>query len=222
MDAGARVDDVGHRRQGGRGGEAERIGRGDGDARRLLNVLEQLQTAAQTAGVSNIDSAFLDNTLAQNLRRFDKGGEAFYDQISALHKSVRGSNPDGALYWFARMIDGGCDPLYLARRVVRMASEDIGNADPRALTLTLAAWDSYDRLGSPEGELALAQAVTYLACAPKSNAATVAIGEALTDVREARLLPVPVHLRDTHYDGAEQLRACGTYMILVVGSAVGG
>jgi putative ATPase len=117
-------------------------------------------------------------------RRFDKGGEAFYDQISALHKSVRGSNPDGALYWFARMIDGGCDPLYLARRVVRMASEDIGNADPRALSLCLAAWDVQERLGSPEGELAVAQAITYLACAPKSNAVYMGFKSALRAAAE--------------------------------------
>ena len=146
------------------------VGYADGDARRLLNVLEQLQTAAQTAHVTRIDADFLDNTLAQNLRRFDKGGEAFYDQISALHKSVRGSNPDAALYWLVRMLDGGADPRYLSRRIVRMAWEDIGLADPRAIQLTLNAAQTYEQLGSPEGELALAQAVLYLAAAAKSNA----------------------------------------------------
>ena len=147
------------------------IGYADGDARRLLNALEQLQTAGATAAAASIiDAAFLDNTLAQNLRRFDKGGEAFYDQISALHKSVRGSNPDAALYWLVRMLDGGADPRYLARRIVRMAWEDIGLADPRAIQLALDAAQTYERLGSPEGELALAQAVLYLAVAPKSNA----------------------------------------------------
>ena len=154
------------------------IGYADGDARRLLNVLEQLQTAAQTAKVTNINVEFLDNTLAQSLRRFDKGGEAFYDQISALHKSVRGSNPDAALYWLVRMLDGGADPRYLARRIVRMAWEDIGLADPRAIQLTQDAAHPYERLGSPEGELALAQAVLYLACAPKSNAGYVAYNAA--------------------------------------------
>ncbi|MDE2310601.1 MAG: replication-associated recombination protein A, partial [Betaproteobacteria bacterium] len=130
------------------------IGYADGDARRLLNALEQLQIAAQTAGVSKVDSAFLDNTLAQNLRRFDKGGEVFYDQISALHKSVRGSDPDAALYWLVRMLDGGADPRYLARRIVRMAWEDIGLADPRGIEIALRAAETYERLGSPEGELA--------------------------------------------------------------------
>ncbi len=141
------------------------IGYADGDARRLLNVLEQLDTAVRTAKVSNIDVKFLDATLAENLRRFDKGGEAFYDQISALHKSVRGSNPDAALYWFTRMLDGGADPRYLARRIVRMAWEDIGLADPRGVEIALNAAETYERLGSPEGELALAQAVLYLAVA---------------------------------------------------------
>src|SRR5574340_125907 len=154
------------------------IGYADGDARRLLNALEQLQTAAQTSGVSKIDSAFLDNTLAQNLRRFDKGGEAFYDQISALHKAVRGSHPDAALYWMCRMLDGGADPLYVGRRLIRMATEDIGLADPRALSLAIAAVETYERLGSPEGELALAEAAIYLACAPKSNAVYTAYGAA--------------------------------------------
>ena len=172
------------------------IGYADGDARRLLNVLEQVQTAAQTAGVNSIDSAFLDNTLAQNLRRFDKGGEAFYDQISALHKSVRGSNPDAALYWLVRMLDGGADPRYLARRIVRMAWEDIGLADPRAIQLTQDAALTYERLGSPEGELALAQAVIYLAVAAKSNAGYVAYNAARAFVAQDGSREVPLHLRN--------------------------
>jgi putative ATPase len=172
------------------------IGYADGDARRLLNVLEQLQTASKTAGVTKINSTFLDNTLAQNLRRFDKGGEAFYDQISALHKSVRGSNPDAALYWLVRMLDGGADPRYLARRIVRMAWEDIGLADPRAIQLTQDAAQTYERLGSPEGELALAQAVLYLACAPKSNAGYVAYNAARAFVSQDGSREVPLHLRN--------------------------
>jgi putative ATPase len=172
------------------------IGYADGDARRLLNVLEQLQTAADTADVSHIDSAFLDNTLAQNLRRFDKGGEAFYDQISALHKSVRGSNPDAALYWLVRMLDGGADARYMARRIVRMAWEDIGLADPRAIQLANDAAQTYERLGSPEGELALAQAVLYLACAPKSNAGYVAYNAARAFVAQDGSREVPLHLRN--------------------------
>ncbi len=172
------------------------IGYADGDARRLLNVLEQIDTAATTAGVSNVDAAFLDRTLAQNLRRFDKGGEAFYDQISALHKSVRGSNPDAALYWFVRMIDGGADPRYLARRIVRMAWEDIGLADPRAMQITNEAAQTYERLGSPEGELALAQAVIYLAVAAKSNAGYVAYNAARAFVAKDGSREVPLHLRN--------------------------
>jgi putative ATPase len=172
------------------------IGYADGDARRLLNVLEQLQTAAQTAKVTNINVDFLDNTLAQSLRRFDKGGEAFYDQISALHKSVRGSNPDAALYWLVRMLDGGADPRYLARRIVRMAWEDIGLADPRAIQMTVDAAQTYERLGSPEGELALAQAVLYLACAPKSNAGYVAYNAARAFVAKDSSREVPLHLRN--------------------------
>jgi len=172
------------------------IGYADGDARRLLNVLEQLQTAAETAKVSRIDAKFLDATLAQNLRRFDKGGEAFYDQISALHKSVRGSNPDAALYWFTRMLDGGADPRYLARRIVRMAWEDIGLADPRAIQLTMYAAQTYERLGSPEGELALAQAVLYLAVAAKSNAGYVAYNAARAFVSQDGSREVPLHLRN--------------------------
>jgi putative ATPase len=172
------------------------IGYSDGDARRLLNVLEQLHTAAETACVVSIDSAFLDNTLAQNLRRFDKGGEAFYDQISALHKSVRGSNPDAALYWLVRMLDGGADARYMARRIVRMAWEDIGLADPRAIQLANDAAQTYERLGSPEGELALAQAVLYLACAPKSNAGYVAYNAARAFVAKDGSRDVPLHLRN--------------------------
>jgi len=172
------------------------IGYADGDARRLLNVLEQLQTAAKAASINKVDNAFLDATLAQNLRRFDKGGEAFYDQISALHKSVRGSNPDAALYWLVRMLDGGADPRYLARRIVRMAWEDIGLADPRAIQLAQDAALTYERLGSPEGELALAQAILYLACAPKSNAGYVAYNAARAFVAQDGSREVPLHLRN--------------------------
>jgi len=138
----------------------------------------------------------IKDVITGGVRRFDKQGEAFYDQISALHKSVRGSDPDATLYWFARMLDGGCDPLYIARRVVRMASEDIGNADPRALQLALNAWDVQERLGSPEGELAIAQAVVYMACAPKSNAVYTAMGAAMKDACERGSLEVPLHLRN--------------------------
>jgi putative ATPase len=168
----------------------------DGDARRLLNFLEGLFNAAMTAGVSEIDEAFLQSTMASKLRRFDKGGEAFYDQISALHKSVRGSNPDAALYWFLRMLDGGADPLYLGRRIIRMAVEDIGIADPRAQTLALEACQIYERLGSPEGELALSNAVIYLAVAPKSNAAYMAYNQAKAFVASDKSRPVPLHLRN--------------------------
>ncbi|MBI4808383.1 MAG: replication-associated recombination protein A [Nitrosomonadales bacterium] len=172
------------------------IGYADGDARRLLNVMEQLQTAAASAGKKIIDAAFLDNTLAQKMRRFDKGGEAFYDQISALHKSVRGSNPDAALYWLVRMLDGGADPRYLARRIVRMAWEDIGLADPRAIQLCNDAAATYERLGSPEGELALAQAVLYLAVAAKSNAGYVAYNAARAFISQDGSREVPLHLRN--------------------------
>ncbi|MDH2916717.1 MAG: replication-associated recombination protein A [Gallionella sp.] len=172
------------------------IGYADGDARRLLNVMEQLQTAAEAAGMQSIDITFLDNTLAQKLRRFDKGGEAFYDQISALHKSVRGSNPDAALYWLVRMLDGGADPRYLARRIVRMAWEDIGLADPRAIQLCNDAAQTYERLGSPEGELALAQAVLYMAVAAKSNAGYVAYNAARAFVAQDGSREVPLHLRN--------------------------
>jgi putative ATPase len=165
----------------------------DGDGRRALNLLE---IAADLAEGGVIGPAVVQDVVSGGVRRFDKGGDLFYDQISALHKSVRGSSPDGALYWMARMLDGGCDPLYIARRVVRMASEDIGNADPRGLDLALAAWEVLERLGSPEGELALAQAVVYLAVAPKSNAIETAFGEAMQDARDSGTREVPIHLRN--------------------------
>ena len=172
------------------------IGYADGDARRLLNVLEQMRTAAHTAKVARIDGAFLEAAMARDLRRFDKGGDAFYDQISALHKSVRGSSPDAALYWLVRMLDGGADPLYMGRRIIRMASEDIGLADPRALRIALDAVETYERLGSPEGELALAEAVIYLAVAPKSNAAYMAYNAARAFISKDKSRPVPEHLRN--------------------------
>jgi len=165
----------------------------DGDARRALNMLE---IAADLAEGGRIDVAHCAEVAGGTRRRFDKGGEQFYDQISALHKSVRGTDPDAALYWFARIVDGGCDPSYLARRITRMAVEDIGLADPRALQLAIDAWQAYDRLGTPEGELALANAVVYLACAPKSNAAYVGYGEARADVEKHGTLEVPMHLRN--------------------------
>jgi putative ATPase len=168
----------------------------DGDARRLLNFLEALFHAASGASILDINEAFLQTTMAEKLRRFDKGGEAFYDQISALHKSVRGSNPDAALYWFLRMIDGGADPLYLGRRIVRMAIEDIGLADPRAQGMCIEACQIYERLGSPEGELALSNAVIYLAVAPKSNAAYNAYNQAKAFVGQDKSRPVPLHLRN--------------------------
>ena len=172
------------------------IGYADGDARRLLNVLETVRTAALTAKCRAVSADFLDETLASDLRRFDKGGDAFYDQISALHKSVRGSNPDAALYWLVRMLDGGADPLYLGRRLVRMAIEDIGLADPRAHDIALNACVTYERLGSPEGELALANAVLYLAIAAKSNAAYTAYNSARAFVAKDATRPVPEHLRN--------------------------
>lgn len=172
------------------------IGYADGDARRFLNLLEQAETAASSTGTTTIDAAFVDNALTLNSRRFDKGGDNFYDQISALHKSVRGSNPDAALYWFCRMIDGGADPRYLSRRIVRMAWEDIGLADPRALTMVNDAAETYERLGSPEGELALGQAVIYLAIAAKSNAGYNAFNTAMAFVKKDKSKEVPVHLRN--------------------------
>ena len=175
--------------------ELEKIaGAADGDARRALTLLEIAFDLAEPGG--GVGDDIIAEIISGGVRRFDKGGEAFYDQISALHKSVRGSAPDAALYWLARMLDGGCDALYLARRLVRMASEDIGNADPRALTLALNAWDVQDRLGSPEGELAIAQAVVYMACAPKSNAVYTALKAALQDVQKQGSLEVPLHLRN--------------------------
>ena len=185
----------------------------DGDARKLLNLFEMAlelvdtepegrQTSDNVSDRSRekpkriIDDGIVKPLLGENARRFDKGGEAFYDQISALHKSVRGSNPDGALYWFCRMIDGGCDPLYIARRVVRMASEDIGNADPRGLQIAINAWDVQQRLGSPEGELAIAQAIIYLSAAAKSNAVYTAFNQCLSDIKAEPSYDVPLHLRN--------------------------
>jgi putative ATPase len=168
----------------------------DGDGRKLLNNLEIVARAATAAGMQTVDEALLSTALAENLRRFDKGGDAFYDQISALHKSVRGSNPDASLYWFVRMLDGGADPRYLARRIIRMAVEDIGLADPRALRLSLDAAETYERLGTPEGELALAEAVVYLACAAKSNAVYNAYNAARAFVAKDKSRPVPEHLRN--------------------------
>lgn len=168
----------------------------DGDGRRVLNLLEIAVDLADSKGQDKVDADDLAEVLTGTLRRFDKGGEAFYDQISALHKSVRGSSPDGALYWLCRMLDGGCDPIYLMRRVVRMASEDIGNADPRGLEIALNAWDTYEKLGKQEGELAIAQAVIYLASAPKSNAVYMAFNQAMSDVRSQGSAEVPLHLRN--------------------------
>lgn len=172
------------------------LGYADGDARRLFNLVEGLYNAAESAGVKNIDADFLQSAMASKLRRFDKGGEAFYDQISALHKSVRGSNPDAALYWLMRMLDGGADPLYLGRRIIRMAIEDIGLADPRAQSMAIEACQIYERLGSPEGELALSNAVLYMAVAPKSNAAYNAFNQAKAFVSNDNSRPVPLHLRN--------------------------
>ena len=166
----------------------------DGDARRALNMLEIAADLA--ADDSTITERIVQDVTSQSFRRFDKGGDLFYDQISALHKSVRGSNPDAALYWFARMLDGGCDPRYIARRVVRMASEDIGNADPRGLEIALNAWNAYERMGSPEGELAIAQAITYLASTAKSNAVYSAFGLAMKDACDLGTMEVPMHIRN--------------------------
>ena len=169
----------------------------DGDARRALNLLEIANDLASESGdVLAIDRQVLEQVLVGDTRRFDKGGEYFYDQISAMHKSVRGSSPNAALYWLCRMLDGGCDPIYIARRLVRMASEDIGNADPRGLELAMSAWDVQERLGSPEGELALAQAVVYLAVAAKSNAVYSAFKATMADVRSLPSYEVPMHLRN--------------------------
>ncbi len=168
----------------------------DGDARRLLNTLETLAVAAQQEKRDSITEAWLQKALGERLRRYDKGGDQFYDTISALHKSVRGSDPDASLYWFTRMLDGGADPRYMARRLIRMASEDIGLADPRALRLALDAAEVYERLGSPEGELALAECVIYLAVAPKSNAVYKAFGAAKALIKQDGTRPVPMHLRN--------------------------
>ncbi|QNP49778.1 replication-associated recombination protein A [Diaphorobacter aerolatus] len=168
----------------------------DGDARRLLNTLETLSVTAKQAGIESITDEWLLKVLGERMRRYDKGGEQFYDTISALHKSVRGSDPDAALYWLVRMLDGGADPRYMARRLVRMASEDIGLADPRALRLALDATEVYERLGSPEGELALAECVVYLAMAPKSNAVYKAYNAARAFVKQDGTRPVPMHLRN--------------------------
>jgi putative ATPase len=176
--------------------KASLIASADGDGRRLLNNLELVARAAAAKQQSEVDAALLAECLGDALRRFDKGGDAFYDQISALHKSVRGSSPDGALYWFVRMLDGGADPRYLARRLIRMASEDIGLADPRALRLALDAAETYERLGTPEGELALAEAVIYLACAAKSNAVYTAYNAARAFVAKDKSRTVPEHLRN--------------------------
>ena len=168
----------------------------DGDARRLLNTLETLYVAAANEKISNITDAWLNKVLGERMRRYDKGGEQFYDTISALHKSVRGSDPDAALYWLVRMLDGGADPRYMARRMIRMASEDIGLADPRALTMALEAANTYERLGSPEGELTLAQCVVYLAMAPKSNAVYKAYKAVKAHIKKDGTRPVPMHLRN--------------------------
>jgi putative ATPase len=172
------------------------VGYADGDARRLLNLVEQTDTAARAAGVDVVTPDFLQNALTLNARRFDKGGDNFYDQISALHKSVRGSHPDAALYWLTRMLDGGADAKYLSRRIVRMAWEDIGLADPRAMQIANDAASTFERLGSPEGELALAQAVIYLSIAPKSNAGYMAYNQARAFIKKDKSRDVPVHLRN--------------------------
>ncbi len=181
------------------------VGYADGDARRMLNLLEQTDTAARAAGAERIDPAFLERALTLNARRFDKGGDNFYDQISALHKSVRGSHPDAALYWLTRMLDGGADAKYLSRRIIRMAWEDIGLADPRAMQIANDAAATFERLGSPEGELALAQAVIYLAVAPKSNAGYMAYNAAKAFVRKDRSQGVPIHLRNAPTKLMEEL-----------------
>ena len=168
----------------------------DGDGRRLLNLVEQLATAIENKKIASVDVAFVETVLARAAKRFDKGGDNFYDQISALHKSVRGSDPDASLYWFCRMLDGGADPRYLARRMIRMATEDIGLADPRALEMTMAAAAVYERLGSPEGELALAEAVIYLAVAAKSNAVYAAYNEVRAFIKQDESRPVPMQLRN--------------------------
>ena len=184
----------------------------DGDVRRALNILELAAELAMRAGATSPGGEYLARAIAGgSVRRFDKGGDAFHDLISAVHKSIRGSSPDAALYWIGRMLDGGCDPLYVARRLVRIASEDVGNADPRALRLALDAWETYERLGSPEGELAIAQAAVYLACAAKSDAVYRAFGEAMKDVRRHGSLPVPLHLRNAPTRLMRELGHARTY-----------
>ena len=176
--------------------KARMIGMADGDGRRLINLVEQLAIAAENSGATIIDTKFVESVLATAARRFDKSGEEFYNQISALHKSVRGSDPDASLYWFCRMLDGGADPRYLARRIIRMSVEDIGLADPRALDITMRAAEVYERLGSPEGELALAEAVIYLAIAAKSNAVYTAYNEVRAFIAKDGSRPVPLHIRN--------------------------
>jgi putative ATPase len=185
--------------------EQRLIAYADGDARRLLNTLETLAVAAEREKIAPITDAWLMKVLGERMRRYDKGGEQFYDTISALHKSVRGSDPDAALYWFVRMLDGGADPRYMARRFIRMASEDVGLADPRALRMALDAADVYERLGSPEGELALAECVVYLAIAPKSNAVYKAFNAAKALVKKEGTRPVPLHLRNAPTQLMKQL-----------------
>jgi putative ATPase len=185
--------------------EQRLIAYADGDARRLLNTLETLAVAAEREKIAPITEAWLMKVLGERMRRYDKGGEQFYDTISALHKSVRGSDPDAALYWFVRMLDGGADPRYMARRFIRMASEDVGLADPRALRMALDAADVYERLGSPEGELALAECVVYLAIAPKSNAVYKAFNAAKAFVKKDGTRPVPLHLRNAPTQLMKQL-----------------
>ena len=187
------------------------VGYADGDARRLLNLLEQTEAAARISKVNAVDSNFLQNALTLNARRFDKGGDNFFDQISALHKSVRGSNPDASLYWLCRMLDGGADPKYLARRIIRMAWEDIGLADPRAMQIANDAAATYERLGSPEGELALAQATLYLAVAPKSNAGYLAYSEARAFIKKDKSREVPKHLRNAPTKLMKELRHGNEY-----------
>ena len=172
------------------------INMADGDGRRLLNLVEQLATAVENKKITNVDVTFVEAVLVRAVKRFDQGGDHFYDQISALHKSVRGSDPDASLYWFCRMLDGGADPRYLARRMIRMATEDIGLADPRALEMTMSAAAVYERLGSPEGELALAEAVIYLAVAAKSNAVYTAYNEVRAFIKQDESRPVPMHIRN--------------------------
>jgi putative ATPase len=187
------------------------LGYADGDARRLINLLEQASTAASAAKISIIDGSFVENALALSARRFDKGGDHFYDQISALHKSVRGSDPDAALYWLCRMLDGGADPKYLARRIVRMAWEDIGLADPRGIQISTDAATTYERLGSPEGELALAQAVIYLSVAAKSNAGYTAYKKARAFIKQDASRNVPMHLRNAPTKLMKQIGAGKDY-----------